>query len=84
VYARVSIAVRVSVYLVQRNGELDHTQGRAQVATGLRHSVDQVRPDLAAQLPQLLVVEVLHVHRVRDSVQQRRGWPCGLPAIDVV
>jgi hypothetical protein len=80
----VCIAVGVLMYLVQRDGELDHTQGRAEVATGLRHGVDQVRPDLTAQLPQLLVVEVLHVHWVRDSVQQRRGRPCGLPAIDVI
>lgn len=78
------IASGISLYLVQCDGELDHTQGRAQVATGLRHGVDQVRPDLTAQLPQLLVVEVLHVHGVRDSVQQRRGRPRGLPAIDVV
>ena len=34
--------------------------------------MDEVRPDLPAQLPQLGQLQVLQVHRVFDRIQQRR------------
>lgn len=78
------LVLRAVEHSVQRDRELHHAQRGAQVAARLRHRVYEVRPDLAAQLPQLLRVEGFYVHRVGHGVQQRRRRPRRLPAVNVV
>lgn len=64
--------------------ELDDAQAGAEVPSRLRDCVNDVSPKLLAQLPELLVVEVLDVHRVIHCVQQRRGGSGLLPGLDVL
>ena len=71
-------------HVVQRNGQLHHTQAAAQMAASLGDLVHNVCAQLLAQLPQLLGVEVLDVHGIVDSVQERRRGTIVLPCLNVL
>ena len=64
---------------VQGQGELHRAQIRSQVAAGRGHRVDDERPDLLAQLDELLVVQALDVGGRLDALQDHGGRP-RLPA----
>ena len=57
---------------VQRDGELDDAEVRAQVPAGLRDRVDDERPDLRCQLDELVLGEELQVRRRLDRGEEHR------------
>ena len=63
------VARRVE-HVVQRHGQLDHAQARAQVAAGGRHHVDGLGPQLVGELAQLRRGEFARVGRRTDGVEQ--------------
>ncbi len=65
---------------VQRDGQLDHAEVRAQVAAGPRYRFHQDIADLGRQEAQLLLGEVLEVLRAVDALKQGHGCSsCGFP-----
>uniref|UniRef100_J1RUT9 Dehydrogenase n=1 Tax=Streptomyces auratus AGR0001 TaxID=1160718 RepID=J1RUT9_9ACTN len=56
---------------VQGDGQLDHTEVRAEVSAGLGHLVDKEGTDLPRQLLELLRVQSVQIARSPDTGQQR-------------
>ena len=56
--------------MVQRRGQFDHAQPRAQMPAGDGHRVDGLGPHLLSQLFQLGDVEAPHVGGNLDGVEQ--------------
>jgi hypothetical protein len=54
---------------VQRDGQLDHAEVRAEVSAGLGQPADQLLPDFSGKLLQLRQREFLHVFRSVDHVE---------------
>ena len=65
-----AIALEVE-HVVQRGGELDHAEVRAEVAAGALHGVQQEVAHLGADLRQRLERQALEVGRAGDAVEQR-------------
>ncbi|KAI0561881.1 1-deoxyxylulose-5-phosphate synthase [Gracilaria domingensis] len=59
--------------VVQRNGELDDAQRRAQVAARGRHGAQHVPAQLVRQRAQIGGAQAAQIGRRRDGVQQRGG-----------
>ena len=57
-------------HMVQRRGQLDHAQTRAQVPARHRHGVDRLDPHLVRQLLKLGDIEAPHVSGNLDGVEQ--------------
>ena len=64
--------------VVERNGQLRHSEGSAEVAAGLGHGVDDVAAELLAKLAELGKGQVLEVDRVVDGVLLSRIGPRGV------
>ena len=70
--------------IVHGDGQLNHSQTGAQMASGLRDLMHDVGAQLLAQLAQLLHVEVLHVDGKVDGVEQRGSRTISLPCLDLL
>ena len=60
--------------MMQRHGQLDHAQARAEVAAGLRDGVDHLGAHFVSELSKFSGIEPAHVPGIRDLVEQRRDW----------
>jgi hypothetical protein len=60
-------------HVVQRHGELDHAEPRADVAAGPRAHVDEPPADLVRERAQVVAREGLEVGRRLDAVEERHG-----------
>src|SRR5690349_17284398 len=73
--------VRRVEHIMQRHGELDHAKACAEMAAGLRHSVDGFLPQFLSELRQLCRIKLPQFRRSADSIEQRRftlyGHECG-------
>ena len=70
--------------VVQRDGQLDDAEARAQMAAGHRHGIDGLLPQLVGELPQLLGLQAAqvrgHLHLIEQgSLQGTLGglWQTG-------
>lgn len=61
-------------HIVQRHCQVSDPQAGAEMPSCAADIVDDIFPQLLAQLLQLPFVEVLYVHWIVDCVQQRRDW----------
>ena len=60
---------------VQGEGELHHTQVRAEVPAGGGHRLDDERPDLLAQFDEFFLAQALDVGGSLDALQDHGGGP---------
>ncbi|MGY4607355.1 hypothetical protein ACVW16_005767 [Bradyrhizobium sp. USDA 4474] len=62
--------------VVDRGGQLDHAEARAEVTAGHRDGVDGLLTQLVGDLANLLDLELAQVFRCPDGVEKRRFTVC--------
>ena len=62
--------------VVDRGGELDHAEARAEVTAGHRDGIDGLLTQLVGDLANLLDLELAQVIRCPDGVEKRRFTVC--------
>ncbi|GAA0007618.1 hypothetical protein BRDID11002_76240 [Bradyrhizobium diazoefficiens] len=62
--------------VMDRGGELDHAETRAEVTAGYRDGIDGLLPQLVGDLANLLDLELAQVVRRPDGVEKRRLTVC--------
>lgn len=71
-----NVARRVE-YVVQRNGEFDHTEARSEVPTRDAHSINGLSAEFIGQLPKLGFFQVPEIVRHAHLIEERRRYGHG-------